>query len=74
MRAVRVETRHEVIDAGLLLEHVARRRLRRFAFEREMHALVPPVVLRMARLAALDLNPKAEPPHRELTEPVQRVR
>ena len=31
------------------------------------------VVLGMPRLAALDLNPETEPPHRELAEPVQRV-
>src|SRR5215216_1134410 len=36
-----------------------------------MHPLVAPVLLRMPRLSALDLNPQPEPPHRELTEPIQ---
>jgi hypothetical protein len=45
--------------AGLLLEHVAGGWLRRFAFQREMHALVAPVVLWMPGRAALDLNPEA---------------
>ena len=35
MRAVRVEARDEIAEAGLLLEHVAGRRLRRFALQRE---------------------------------------
>jgi hypothetical protein len=39
----------KVVEAGLLLEHVRRGGLRRFAFEREMHAFMTAVVLRMAR-------------------------
>ena len=48
---------------GLLLEQVRQRRLRRFPLQREMHAFMAPVVLRMTGFAALDLNPEAEPPH-----------
>jgi hypothetical protein len=40
--------RDEGVEAGLLLEHVRRGGLRRFAFEREMHAFMTAVVLRMA--------------------------
>ena len=39
-----------------------------------MQALVPAILLGMAGLDALDLDPEAKPPHRERTEPVERGR
>ena len=55
----------EGIKASLLLEEIGRRRLGRFGLERQMHALVPAVLLRMPELDASDLNPEAEPPDGE---------
>jgi hypothetical protein len=42
-----IEARQKVIKGRLLLEQVRGRRLGRFAFERQMHALVPAILLRM---------------------------
>ena len=74
MRPVLVVARDEVVEPGLLLQHVGGGRLRRFLLQREMHALVPPVLLRVPRLDPFDLNPEAQPPHRQLAEPVERMR
>jgi hypothetical protein len=38
-----------------------------------MHALMAAILLGMAGLKALDLNPEAEPPDGELAEPVEGV-
>ena len=61
------------IEPGLLLEHVGRCRFGGFLLQREMHALVAPVLLRVPGLNALNLNPEPQPPHRELTQSVDRV-
>ena len=56
MRPLRVEAREEVVEPGLLLEHVRSRRLRRFSLQREVHALMPPVLLRVPRFDPIDLD------------------
>jgi hypothetical protein len=63
----------EPIEALLLLQEVERRRLGGFLLEREMHALMAPVLLRATRLDALDLDPQPEPPDGQLRETDQRV-
>ncbi len=62
MRSFIVELAHEIVKAGLLLKAVHSRRACRFLLEGEMHALMTPVLLRMARLDALDGDAKPEPP------------
>ena len=47
---------HERIEARLLLEDVGAGRLGRLAFERQVRTLVTPVLLRMTRLDALNLD------------------
>jgi hypothetical protein len=56
----------EGIETVLLLEAVKARRAGRLLFEREMHALMPSVLLRMTRLDAFDRDTEPEPPDREL--------
>jgi hypothetical protein len=46
-------------------EVLARRAAERLAFQRQMHALVPAVLLRMARFDALDLNSQSQPVARD---------
>jgi hypothetical protein len=69
MGPLAVVLRDERVEARLLLEHVGRRGLGRLAFERQVHALVTPVLLRLARLDALDRDAEAQPPDRELAQP-----
>ena len=59
MRPLLVVLRDERVEPRLLLEHIRRRRLGGFVLQREVHALVPAVLLRLAGLNPLDLN--AEP-------------
>ena len=56
MRAVLVNARDEGVEARLLLKHIGGGGLSRFAFQRQVHALVPAVLLGMARSEALDGN------------------
>jgi hypothetical protein len=70
MGAVRVVTREELVEPGLLLEHVGGRRFGRFALQREVHALMAAVLLRVARFDPLDLDPESQPPHGQLAQPV----
>ena len=51
-----VIARDEGIEAGLLLQEVGRGGLDRFAFERQVHAFVPPVLLRVPRLDPLEVD------------------
>ena len=74
MRSVRVVAREEVVEPGLLLEHVRGRRLGRFSLQREAHALMPPVLLRVPRFNPFDLDPKSEPPDGQLAQPVEGMR
>jgi hypothetical protein len=68
MRSFAIELVNEVIELFLVLQRVYRRRAGRLFLEREMHALMATVLLRMARLDALDLNTEPEPPHRKLRQ------
>ncbi len=54
-----VEFLDKAIEAALLLEQVFGRRMGRFFFQRQMHALVAPVLLRVSRLDALDVDSEA---------------
>jgi hypothetical protein len=56
MRPLPVVLVDERVEARLLLEDVGGGGLRRLAFEREMHPLVPAVLLRMAWPDTLDLD------------------
>ncbi len=68
-----VEAFDEVIELGLLLEEVAAGRLGGLKLQSEVHAFMAAVLLRMARLDALDLDAEAEPPDRELAEAKERI-
>jgi hypothetical protein len=48
--------RDEGLESVLLLQHVRGGRLRRLALQREMHPLVPAVLLGVPRRDALDLT------------------
>jgi hypothetical protein len=43
-------------------------------FQRQVHALVAAVLLGMSRGNSFELNAEAQPPDRQLAEPVQRMR
>lgn len=62
MRTLLVEDLHELVEAGLLLEEVGGGRLGGLFFQGEMHAFVAAILLRMARLDALNGNAEAKPP------------
>ena len=70
MRSLVVVAGDEGVKARLLLEDIRRGGFGRLCLQRAMHALVSPVLLRMAGLNPFDLNAEAEPPHGELAEPV----
>src|SRR5947207_7763039 len=61
-----IELADEGVEAFLLLQAVGARRAGRFPLEREMHALMAAILLRMARFNPLDPNTEPEPPHRQL--------
>src|SRR3954453_4062911 len=68
VRTLIVKAFNEIIELGLLLQEVLAGRLGGLQLERQMHAFVAAVLLRVAGLDALDLDAKAEPPNRELGE------
>ena len=65
---------HEGIEVHLLLEDVVRGGPRRLGLQREVHALVTPVLLRMAGGDALEADTEAQPPHGEFAEAIQGMR
>lgn len=64
MRSMLVIAFDERVEAGLLLQHIGGRGVGGFSLERQMHPLVPAILLRVAGLNALQLNAEPEPPHR----------
>ena len=74
MRLLVVVALQKSIEASLLLQEIRRSGLGGLAFQGQMHALMPAVLFRMPRLDAFDLNSEAQPPDRQPTQPVQRVR
>jgi hypothetical protein len=66
VRALTVVDLHEGLELASLLKQVLRRRLGRFLLQGEVHPFMPAVLLRVAGLDALDLDPQAQPPHRQL--------
>jgi hypothetical protein len=64
---------NEVIELRLLLQEVLGRGFRRLQLQCQMHALMPAVLLRMARFYPLDLNAEPQPPDRELAEAEKRI-
>ena len=66
MRPFGIELADEGIEAFLLHQAVGARRTGCFLLEGEVHALVTPVLLRMAGLDAFDGDAEPQPPDREL--------
>src|SRR5215217_7306773 len=74
MRSFEIELVNEGVEALLLLQRVHAGRTSGLLLEREVHALVATVLLRMPRLDALDRDAEAQPPDRELGEIEQGIR
>ena len=66
MRPLLVVLLDEVIEVRLLLQEVEGGGLGGFLLERQMHALMAAVLLRIARLDALEVDAEAQPPDRQL--------
>jgi hypothetical protein len=62
VRAFVVELVPEVIELPLLKPEVPRRRLCRLLLQRPVHPLMLAVLLRVARLNQIQLDPKVDPP------------
>ena len=73
MWALGIEFLNEGIEAGLLLQGIEARRAGGLLLERQMHGLVAAILLRMARLDALDGDVEAQPPDGELGEVEQGI-
>ena len=69
-----VELLDEVVELGLLLEHVGASGPSGLLFERQMHAFMAAVLLRMTRFDVLDADAPPQPPDGELSEIEQAVR
>jgi hypothetical protein len=69
-----VEFFYELVEAGLLLQAVHAGRPGGLFLEREMHALVTPVLLGISRLDPLDGDAESQPPDREFGEVEQGIR
>ena len=63
-----IEFLDKVVETGLLLQTVDSGRSSGFFLQRQMHTFMAAVLLRVARLDALDGDAEAEPPHREFGE------
>jgi hypothetical protein len=68
-----VEGADELIEASLLLEEVLGGGLGGLLLERQMHALMAAVLLRVSGLDALDIDPEPQPPHRQARQTKERV-
>jgi hypothetical protein len=56
------------------LQDIGRGWVRRFRVERQMQALMATVLLGMPGRNPLEPDADAQPPHRQLTQPIQRMR
>lgn len=72
MGALPVELVDEIVEARLLLQDVGGGGSRGRRFERQMHALVSPVLLGMARGDPFESNAQPQPPHGQCAQPVER--
>ena len=68
MRTFVVELVREGVEGALLTSGVGGGRRRRLLLEREVHALMPRVLLRLTGLDALETDAQTYPPDRELRE------
>ena len=68
MRPFAIEFADKIVELCLLLQAVRAGRAGGLLLEREMHALMASILLRVSRLDALDLNAEPEPPDRKLRE------
>src|ERR1700752_5501979 len=65
---LRVEFSAHAVKPRLLLPRRPGGRRRRLLLQRQMKALVTPVLFRVPRSDPIELNPQLEPPHRQLGE------
>src|SRR5436305_6684221 len=63
----------KLVEAFLLGRPAPGRRTRRLLLQRPMHPFVPAILLRVARLNALQANSQLEPAHREARQASQRA-
>lgn len=63
-----IELLLESVERGLLLKRVHTWRTGGFFLERQMHALVPAILLGMTGFDALDLDAESEPPDGKLAQ------
>jgi len=68
-----VEDLDKFIEARLLLKKISGGRFGGLFLQGQMHAFMTTILLRMAGLDALNTDPQAEPPHRELAQVEQRL-
>ena len=73
MRPFVVEFLNEVVELGLLLQDVGASWPGGFFLQRQVHAFMSAVLLRMAGLDAFDADAESQPPHRKLREIEQAV-
>src|SRR6185295_14883894 len=73
VRPLLIEFADESIEAGLLLKDVFAGWSGRLFFQRQVHALMPAVLLGTARPDALQRDPEPQPPHRQLRQIVEPV-
>src|SRR5947199_2526359 len=69
-----VELAPPALETRLLARAGGTRRARRFGFERAMHPLMHPVLLRRTALDPLRANAEVQPPDRERRQAAERVR
>src|ERR1700758_2007924 len=72
--ALAIELLGKGVELGLLLKEIGAGRTRRFFLQRQVHAFLTTVLLRMTGLDALDRDPQPQPPHRKLGELKQSLR
>lgn len=63
----------EAVELVLLLEEILGRRMSGLPLQRQMHALVASVLLRVSRSDAFNGDAQPQPPHREFRQTKQGV-